>query len=413
MKQTKETSQVEVKKEVDNTNIISEGGDMKVSEPKTKEEKPKKPSAKQEDGSYKVNLSETPKTKEDAGKTLSKGDDSVSTKKEPDKESGEEKKQEEEVKTPVLEDITDSEEKTEETTVKEKTKEPVVENTKETTPGMDLPENVEKLVKFMNETGGTLEDYVRLSADYSKVDDSVLLRNYLEQTKEHLNQDEISFLIEDKYSFDEDVDEPKDIKRKKLAYKEAVNDARKHLEGLKDKYYKEVKLGSKLLPEQQKAIDFFNRYNTEQDKAEEQAKQAKAYFDKETDKVFNENFKGFDFKVGDKKYRYNVKDVQNTKAHQSDVMNLIKPYLDPKTKQITDASGYHKMLFSASNSDSISNHFYQQGKADAIKEITSEAKNINMDARKTDTGSVDTKAGKFKVISGDDSSKLRFKLKNY
>ena len=407
MNKTKETSKVEVKTEVDNTEIISEGGDMKVSEPKQKQEKPKKPSNKQEDGSYKVDLSKTDKTKKDA---VQEQEQLQSKEKVEEKEQ---EKVEEKVDAPVLEEVTDSKETTDKKPVEEKTKEPVVENTKNTTPEMELPENVEKLVKFMNETGGTIEDYSRLNADYSKVEDNVLLRNYLEQTKEHLSKDEISFLIEDKYNFDEDVDEPRDVKRKKLAYKEAVNNARKHLEGLKDKYYEEVKLGSKLLPEQQKAVEFFNRYNTEQEKANEQAVTAKAHFDKETDTVFNEDFKGFDFKVGDKKYRYNVKDVKSTKEFQSDVMNLVTPYLDPNTKQLTDASGYHKMLFTASNADSISNHFYEQGKADAIKQMTSEAKNINMDARKTDTGSVDTKGGKFKVVSGDDSSKLKFKLKNY
>ena len=407
MNKTKETSKVEVKTEVDNTEIISEGGDMKVSEPKQKQEKPKKPSNKQEDGSYKVDLSKTDKTKKDA---VQEQEQLQSKEKVEEKEQ---EKVEEKVDAPVLEEVTDSKETTDKKPVEEKTKEPVVENTKNTTPEMELPENVEKLVKFMNETGGTIEDYSRLNADYSKVEDDDLLRNYLKQTKEHLSQDEINFLIEDKYNFDEDVDEPRDVKRKKLAYKEAVNNARKHLEGLKDKYYEEVKLGSKLLPEQQKAVEFFNRYNTEQEKANEQAVTAKAHFDKETDTVFNEDFKGFDFKVGDKKYRYNVKDVKSTKEFQSDVMNLVTPYLDPNTKQLTDASGYHKMLFTASNADSISNHFYEQGKADAIKQMTSEAKNINMDARKTDTGSVDTKGGKFKVVSGDDSSKLKFKLKNY
>ena len=264
----------------------------------------------------------------------------------------------------------------------------------------------------MNETGGTVEDYVKLNADYSKVDDSALLKSYYEQTKGHLTQDEINFMIEDKYSFDETVDDPKDVKRKKLAYKEAVNEARQHLEGLKDQHYKELKLGSKLLPEQQKAIEFFNRYNKEQEQANELGQQANAFFNKETDKVFNEDFKGFDFQVGDKKYRYNVKDVNDTKEFQRNVMNVMDRFIDSDTGRLTDASGYHKMLFSGNNADAIANHFYEQGKADAIKTMTSEAKNINMD-RKTDTSTVETDGSKFKVISGDDSSKLKFKLKNY
>jgi hypothetical protein len=404
---------METQKEVENTKIMSEGGDTKVTQPKVKEEKPKKPSALQEDGSYKVDLSKTLKTEKDAGKILSKGDESKVSNKEPDKESGEEKKKEREVETPVLEEITDSEEKTEETTVKEKTKEPVLEKeTKKTTPGMELPENVEKLVKFMNETGGTLEEYVRLNADYSKVDDSDLLRSYYEQTKSHLSHDEINFMIEDNFSFDKDIDDTKDVKRKQLAYKEAVNEARQHLEGLKGKYYEEVKLGSKLLPEQQKAVEFFNRYNKEQEQRNELAVKSKAHFNKETDKVFNDEFKGFDFKVGDKKYRYNVKDADVVKEAQSDVMNMFNKFLD-KNQFITNASEYHKTIFAASNADAIANHFYEQGKADAIKQVTSDAKNINMDPRKTDSGIVETQGQKYKVISGDDSSKLKFKLKNY
>jgi len=394
---------MEKQQEVDNTEIINEGGDMKVPTPEVKEEKPKKQSAKQEDGSYKVDLSETPKTKEDAGKTLSKGDESKVSNKEEKEEKVEEK-----VDTPVLEEITDSEKETPKEVKKE---EPVVESTKEKTPGMELPENVEKLVKFMNETGGTIEDYVKLNTDYSTIEDSDLLKNYYQQTKGHLSGEEIDFLIEDNFNFDEETDDPKDIKRKKLAYKEAVAEARNVLETNKKTYFDELKLGSKLPPEQQKAVDFFNRYNKEQEQANELANKTKAHFNKETDKVFNEDFKGFDFQVGDKKYRYNVKDVESIKEDQSSIMNLFQPFMDDN-QMIKNASGYHKSIFAASNADALANHFYEQGRADAIKNMTSEAKNINMD-RKTDTSTVDTSGEKFKVISGDDSSKLKFKLKNY
>tara|TARA_Y100000592_G_scaffold15241_1_gene22211 strand:+ start:27 stop:821 length:795 start_codon:yes stop_codon:yes gene_type:complete len=264
----------------------------------------------------------------------------------------------------------------------------------------------------MNETGGTLEDYVKLNADYSKLDDGVLLNNYYQQTKGHLTQDEINFLIEDKFSFDEEVDEPKDIKRKKLAYKEAVAEARGHLENMKEKYYDDLKLGSKLPPEQQKAVDFFNRYNKEQEQASELQQKAKLHFNKETDKVFSDNFKGFDFKIGDKKYRYNVKDAAKVKESQSDFMNIFKPYMDDETRFLKNASDYHKTLFAASNADAIANHFYEQGKADGIKQMTSEAKNIKMDARQS-SPVVDAAGTKVRVISGDDSSKLKIKLKNY
>ena len=391
------------KQEVENTEeVLSEGGDMKAPAKETKEEKPKKESALQEDGSYKVDLkqSSTNKTENDALREEIK-DDKKSNEKE---EQVEEK---EKVDSPVLEEVTDTDS---EEPVKQEVKEPVVENTKEKTPEMELPENVEKLVKFMNETGGTIDDYVKLNTDYSKLEDSDLLKNYYQQTKGHLSGEDIDFLIEDRFNFDEDADDPRDIKRKKLAYKEAVAEARNALETTKNTYFEELKLGSRLTKEQQKAVDFFNRYNKEQGQANELAENQRRHFNNETDKVFNENFKGFDFQVGDKKYRYNVKDAQSVKENQMEVMNLFRPFMG-ENNFIKDPTGYHKSIFAASNADAIANHFYEQGKADAIKNMTSEAKNINMD-RKTDTGSVKPKSN-VRLVSGDDSSKLKFKLKNY
>ena len=387
--------------EVENTEVLSEGGDMKVSAPETKEEKPSKPSAMQEDGSYKVDLkqSSTNKTNSDALRNETKIEEEKSNEKE-------QVEKEEKVDT-VLEEVTDTDV---EKPVVEKQEAAVVEKTKEKTPEMELPENIEKLVKFMNETGGTIEDYVKLNADYSKIEDSDLLKSYYQQTKGHLTNEEIDFLIEDRFSFDDGIDDPKEIKRKKLAYKEAVAEARNTLETTKKTYFDELKLGSKLLPEQQKAVDFFNRYNKEQEQANELAENIRRHFNNETDKVFNENFKGFDFQVGDKKYRYNVKDVQSVKENQVEINNLFKPFIGDD-KRIKDAKGYHKTIFTASNADAIANHFYEQGKADAVKDMTSKAKNINMD-RKTDTGNVDKKSN-VRLVSGDDSSKLKFKLKNY
>tara|TARA_A100001201_G_scaffold13854_3_gene16888 strand:- start:2252 stop:3424 length:1173 start_codon:yes stop_codon:yes gene_type:complete len=369
----------------------------KVEEPK-KEEKPKTPL--NEDGDYKVDLS-NPKIKEDAIRENEKQDD--------EKSSQEKQEKNEEKQEVILEEITDEEPKP----IKEEEVEVEEPVQKEQTPGMELPENVEKLVQFMNETGGTIEDYVKLNKDYSNFDDNNLLREYYQKTKPHLTLEEISFLMEDKFSFDEEIDEARDVKRKKLAYKEAVAEAKQHLEGLKGKYYEDLKLGSKLTKEQQKAINFFNRYNKEQEQANELQQQAKKIFNKQTDKVFNEDFKGFDFKVGDKKYRYNVKDVQGVKEDQSEFVKWLSPYIDRDKNVLINASDYHKTLFAGKNADAIATHFYEQGKADAIKDMTSKAKNINMDARKTDSGVVDTGGIKVRAISGDDSSKLKFKLKNY
>ena len=377
-----------------NENVVEETTQDTVKQTVEKVEKPETP--RNEDGDYKVDLSNI-KTQENAIREENKQNDEKSSQKEQEKT-----KEKEEV---ILQDVTDEEPKP----AKEEVEETVV---KEKTPGMELPENIEKLVKFMNETGGSVEDYVKLNTDYSSLEDGNLLREYYQKTKPHLNQEEISFLIEDNFSIDEDVDAEKDVKRKKLAYKEAVAEAKQHLEGLKGKYYEDLKLGSKLTPQQQKAVSFFDRYNKEQEQAQELQQKAKTVFNKETDRVFNEDFKGFDFKVGDKKYRYNVKDMQDVKEDQSDFVTYLKPWIS-KDNTLQNASDYHKTLFAGKNADAIANHFYEQGKADAIKNMTSQAKNINMDARKTDSGVVNTGGIKVKAISGDDSSKLKFKLKNY
>ena len=318
---------------------------------------------------------------------------------------------EEETEQLVLEEIVD-ETKEEKTTTEEKTVEEVkeevveaVEEAKQT--GEPLPENIQKVVDFMNQTGGDLEDYVKLNQDYSKYDDMTMLREYYRQTKPHLNADEVDFLIEDGFTFDEEVDDPKDIKRKKLAFKEQVASARSHMDKLKSNYYEEIKSGVKLTPEQQKAVDFFSRYNKETEESQKIAEQQKSVFENKTQQVFNNEFKGFEYKVGDKRYRFNVNDVDNVKNTQSDINNFVSKFLD-KNNTMNDAVGYHKSLFTAMNADAIANHFYQQGKADAVKETMAKAKNVDMTPR--ETGTVDTGGIKYKVL-GDDSSSFKFKLK--
>ena len=326
-------------------------------------------------------------------------------------ESEPEQKSEEQVsedeQSSVLSEVTEEEdvqEKTEELT--EEVKE-AVEEQKET--GVELPENIQKVVDFMNETGGSLEDYVRLNQDYSSLDDKVLLSEYYKQTKPHLDNEEINFLMEDSFSYDEDVDEERDIKRKKLAFKEQVANAKIHLDGQKSKYYEEIKSGSKLAPEQQKAIDFFNRYNKETEESQKVAEKQKSVFLNKTNEVFNDQFKGFEYDVGDKKYRFNVKESGKVKETQSDINNFVKKFLN-KNNEVEDARGYHKSLFTAMNSDAIAKHFYEQGKADAIKDSVTKSKNINMNSRQSH-GEVESGGVKVRVL-GNDSASFKFKLKN-
>jgi hypothetical protein len=397
-------------------NIKAEALDVEEKSIAEKEAEVQKPSTN-EDGDYTVDLGKINQPKEETNAVQEQEtEDGVlrgSGENEKDGEKAEvelQEVQQEKVEEPVLEEVIEEEVSKEQAPTAEEKQVDPIEETKE--PEVNLPENIQDLVKFMEETGGTLEDYVRLSADYSNVDENTLLREYYKQTKPHLSYDEVSFLLDDQFSFDAEIDEERDIKRKKLALKEEVANANKFLNETKEKYYKEVKLGSKLAPEQQKAIDFFDRYNKEQQSAEELLQQQTKHFQQETSKVFNEEFKGFNFNVGDKKYRFNVKDVNKVKETQSDLLNVFNKYVGDN-KMLQDAGGYHKALFAASNPDKIANHFYEQGKADAIKQLSAEAKNINMDPRKTSSGYVEAGGIKVKAISGDDNSKLKFKLKNY
>ena len=310
----------------------------------------------------------------------------------------------------TLEEVIDEETKEEpKEEPKEKVKEEPVEQT-EVQNEVNIPDNIHDLVQFMNETGGTVEDFVNLNKDYTSYDNNEIIKEYYNKTKPHLNSEEVNFLIEDGFLYDEEIDDPREIKRKQVAYKEQVAEAKKYLEGQKSKYYKEVKINGSLSKDQQKAVDFFNRYNTEQQEIARQQTQATDQFKTKTEQVFNDEFKGFDFKINDKKFRYNLKDVEDVKNTQMDIMNIVGSYLDNNNK-LDDGYGYHKALFAAKNADNIANHFYQLGKTEAIKEISSESKNINMDPRQTNSGTVESGGVKVRAISGDDSSKLRIKLK--
>ena len=307
----------------------------------------------------------------------------------------------------IIEQVEESEQ-TKKEPIKE---EPIVQeaNTVEQ-PEVNVPEGVLELVNFMNETGGSMEDYIRLNKNYEGLDNKDLIKEYYATTKPHLTSDEVNFLIDDNYSFDKEIDDPIDIKRKELAYKEEIAKAKQYLEGQKSQYYKEVKNTGALSTDQQKAVNFFNRYNTEQQEIAHQQEKATNQFKLKTNEVFNQEFKGFDFNIDNKTFKYKLKDVDNVKNTQMDVMNVIGSYLD-ENRTLKDGYGYHKALFAAKNADNIANHFYQLGKTEAVKEIASESKNINMDPRQTSSGVVESGGIKVRAISGDDSSKLRIKLK--
>ena len=371
----------------------------------------------QEDNVIKVNLDKPVETKEDKDATEKQSTDEVPVrdKSETSEEVREENKEkleesteqsEEKKEEVVLEEITEDSTEEEVAEVEEKIEEAVAEA--EST-GKPLPDNIQKLVDFMEETGGDINDYVKLNQDYSKLNDNDVLYEYYRQTKPHLTNEEINFLMEDSFSYDEEVDEERDIRRKKLALKEQVASARSHLDGQKSKYYEEIKAGSRLTPEQQKAWDFFNRYNKESEAKEKTVKKNTDIFTQKTNQVFNDKFKGFEYNVGDKKYRFNVNNAEEIKNTQSDINNFTKKFLD-KNSTLSDAKGYHKSLFTAMNADAVAKHFYEQGKADAMKNSVAKAKNVDMSPRQSH-GTVEAGGIKVKVL-GDNSSDFKFKIKN-
>jgi len=358
-----------------------------------------------DDSVMKVDLSKPPTPKEDEVKESDANDSGVVASTEDADATQEQEEVQPEAQaqeTPVLEEIT--EEEVEE--VEEQVEEAIAEAQ---ATGKPLPENIQKLMDFMDETGGDLSDYVKLNQDYSKLDDQDLLYEYYKQTKPHLNQEEINFLMEDTFSFDEDVDDDRDIRRKKLALKEQVASAKSHLDGQKSTYYEEIKAGSKLTTEQQKAVNFFDRYNKESEVTQKAAKQNTDVFTQKTEQVFNDKFKGFEYNVGDKKYRFNVNNANEVKDTQSDINNFTKKFLD-KNNTLSDAKGYHKSLYTAMNADAVAKHFYDQGKADAMKNSIAKAKNVDMNPRQSH-GKIEAGGTTYKVL-GQDSSDFKFKIKN-
>lgn len=383
---------------MENKENIPQEGEFKM------KKRPKRLSNSKEEVANKIDLS---KKQEDAVQTPETNDSNVIVEKKKDEASGKEVAEEvrpaEEVVSPIVE-VKEEQVKEE---VKETTQELKEAIRDEKVTGKPLPENIEKLVSFMEETGGSVEDYVRLNADYSKVDDVTLLKEFYKQSKPHLDMEEIEFMLNDQFAYDEEEDDEKTIRKRKLGIKEEVAKARRFLDETKSKYYDEIKLNSNLTVEQKKAMDFFNRYNSEQEKVN---KTREDFVDRTT-KFFNDDFKGFDFKLGDKTVKYQVPNPNELAKSQNDIADFLKKFLN-EDGAITDLSNYHKSLFAAQNIDTIANHFYEQGKADAVKTEYAKSKNINNSPRTApDPGALYLNGMKIKAVTGANSDKLKIRKK--
>lgn len=388
--------------------VQEETQEQTTNETEVVEEKPDTGASVAEDGTIKLDLGKLNKPQEDAIQEQSADDSDVTVGESENAADSEEVAEEvRDTEEAALEEVTEEEEPA--ATVEE-TKEIVEEAVAESNEtGVELPENIQKVVDFMNETGGSLGDYVKLNTDYSKLNEAQLIREFYETTKPHLDKEDIDVLMED-FAYDEELDEPKDIRKAKIAFKEEAAKAKKHLEGLKSKYYENIKAGSNLTQDQQKAVEFFNRYNKENEEVTKVAESQKKIFLTETENVFNENFKGFDYSVGDKKYRFKIKNTNDVKTTQSDINNFVKKFLNDKN-EMSDAKGYHKSLFTAMNADAIANHFYEQGKADAVKDSMARTKNVDMDPRRGHEKVTTQNGWTIRAVNNDAVSTSSFKVK--
>lgn len=271
-----------------------------------------------------------------------------------------------------------------------------------------LPEDIAKFMEYKKATGRSFDDYAKLQQDWSQVDDTSVMREYYKQTKPHLDAEEIDYLMNEEFSYDSELDDDKDIKKKKIAYKEELYKARNHFESQKEKYKAPLESRNAEVPEEyREAFNFYNQYR-EQSEQETKAQQERSrVFMEKTNSLFSNEFKGFEFKAGEKKQFYKPSDVNRVKEVQSDISNFFNQHLD-ENGIVKDINAYHKALYAAQNADAIFNFAYEQGRADATDGIVKETKNIDMNIREN-VATENSSGTKFRAVSSDDQ--FSFKIK--
>ena len=246
-----------------------------------------------------------------------------------------------------------------------------------------LPEDVSKYLDFKKKTGRGFSDFVKANKDYTNISDEQLLKEYYSLTENDLDSEDIEYLMNDKFGYDEELDEPDVKKKKNIAKKREISKAKKYLKEFSATY--SVPLESSGNAVDENILEELNAYREALKKsktASESAQQKNEYFLKQTDKVFDSEFKGFEFNVGDKKISYAYGDALEMKSKQSNLNNFVKKYVGDDGL-VSDANGWHRALSAAMNPEKFAQYFYEQGKADAIDDVSKKSKNINMDIRQT------------------------------
>ena len=273
----------------------------------------------------------------------------------------------------------------------------------------ELPEDVSAFLKYKKETGRGISDFMKLQADFDQMKPDQLLRDYYASTEEDLDSEDIEYLMGEKFSYDDELDDESEVKQKKIAKKRELAKAKKYFNELKETY--KVPVESTGVPVNDDELESYNAYKeyiSQSQNVQEENQKRSEYFQKKTEELFNDEFKGFEFNVGDQKMSFSPGDAAEVKKVQSDVNNFISRYLDDQGV-ITDAAGYHKALSAAMNPDKMAEFFYEKGKADAVGDVSRQSKNINMDVRSTPQQLKDNSGFKIRAVEQDSGRGLKIK----
>lgn len=274
-----------------------------------------------------------------------------------------------------------------------------------------LPDEVSKYLDFKKETGRGFEDFIKANKNYDNLEDDQILKEYYSLTESDLDSEDIEYLMEDKFGYDEEVDDDRDIKKKNISKKRELAIAKKYLSKLSETYKTPLESsGGSYSEEQLKEINAYKEYVQKAQTEVESNKRKSEYFQKKTDEVFNSEFKGFEFKVGDKNVIYSSGDANEIKSKQVNVQSFINQYIG-EDGLVNDAQGWHKALNAAMNPDKLAQYFYEQGKADAIGDVSKKSKNINMSLRQTPQSSPQ-QGFQARAVSTDSGRGLRIRSKN-
>ena len=271
----------------------------------------------------------------------------------------------------------------------------------------ELPEDVAAYFKYKKDTGRGIDDYVKLNRDFDEMNPEVLLAEYFLASEEAIDEEDVEALMDD-YTFDTDIDDESTIKKKKLAKKRKIVKAKKFFNEQKDKYRQPLESRQDVVSEEtKKQLEEYRQYVDDAKTQTEQQQRKYDWFAKKTDEVFSNEFKGFEFKIGENSVTYNPGETSELKKSQGNIMNFVQKYLD-KDGLIEDAQGYHKALSLAMNPEKFAQFFYEQGKAEAIETDARKTKNIKMNLRSTPE--VVSKGGiKMRTLNPDSGNRLQIK----